>query len=250
MHDDENGAPQPDAQQAHRPAVQTLDRGISLLKIVAEHAGPVSLTALSAEMGLHRSIVYRLLCTLQDHRMVTHTEHGYTLGTGAHSLGRRVMSPVQDIVKPEVAKLASRTGLTAFFAVRDGNEAVTLVSVEVESSRTQVVYFPGVRHSLSLGAPGVAMLSAEPARPGERSEITESRRRGYAMTRGEVVPHLATIAAAVTSSPGVALGALAIAFVKERLGVDDIEAVCQAASVVTHKIGRAQANGLVLSQVG
>jgi DNA-binding IclR family transcriptional regulator len=250
MRVDEIGAPHPEEKPARRPALQTLDRGIALLKIVADHAGPVSLAALSAEMGLHRSIVYRLLCTLQDHRMVTHTDGGYDLGTGAVSLGRRVMSPVQDIVKPEVAKLASRTGLTAFFAVRDGEEAVTLVSVEVESSRTRAVYFPGVRHPLGLGAPGIAMLSAEPARPGERSEVAEARHRGYAMTRGEVVRNLATIAAPVTSSPGVAFGALAIAFVRERPGPDEILAVRQAASVITHKIGRALANGLLLAQAG
>src|SRR5215210_2694193 len=105
------------------PTLQTLDRGLSVLTILAEALHPLTLADVSARLGVHRSIAYRLLRTLQDHHLVARTSSGYVLGTGTTSLGRAALPIVQQVAKGEVCRLAQRAGLTAFLVVRDGYEA-------------------------------------------------------------------------------------------------------------------------------
>ncbi|HET9170074.1 MAG TPA: IclR family transcriptional regulator [Actinospica sp.] len=244
------GVPKPvEADAARRSGVQTLDRGLQLLEMIALSYVPLSLAELSQQMDLHRSIVYRLLRTLQDHHLVAHTPRGYVLGTRAHSLGRRTLPILQQIAKPEIAKLAARVGLTAFFVVRDGDEAVTLVSVEVESTRSRVVYSPGDRHPLDRGSPGIAMLAAEPPREGERPEVTRARVAGYATTRNEVVPGLATLSAPVLSAPGQAAAAVSIVYTVERPGRAEVEAVLDTARLINGRLRAALSAGAVLPGV-
>jgi DNA-binding IclR family transcriptional regulator len=232
-----------------RPSVQTLDRGLRLLELIALSHVPLPLAELAAQMRLHRSIVYRLLRTLQDHQLVVHTPQGYVLGTRAQSLGRRTLPVLQRIAKPEIAKLAARVGLTAFFVVRDGEEAVTLVSVEVESARSRAVYSPGDRHPLTVGSPGIAMLAAEPPRDGERPEVVTARAVGYATTSSEVIPGLRTISAPVTSAPGHAVAAVSIVFAVERPGRPELDAVLDTARIITGRLRTALATGAVVPGV-
>jgi DNA-binding IclR family transcriptional regulator len=234
------------AQEPPRPSVQTLDRGLRLLDLIARSHVPRPLAELAEQMRLHRSIVYRLLRTLQDHRLVAHTPQGYVLGTRAQSLGRRVLPVLQRIAKPEIAKLAARVGFTAFFVVRDGGEAVTLVSVEVESARSRAVYTPGDRHPLTRGSPGIAMLAAELPREGERPEIARARETGYATTTNEVIPGLTTISASVTSAPDTAVAAVAIVFAVERVGRAEIDAVLDTARIITGRLRTALSTGAVV----
>ncbi|MFE9438823.1 IclR family transcriptional regulator [Streptomyces sp. NPDC006602] len=241
---------EPGEPDALKPSVQTLDRGLRLLELIALSHEPLSLAELSQRMGLHRSIIYRLLRTLQDHRLIAHTPQGYVLGTRAQSLGRRTLPVLQRIAKPEIAKLAARVGLTAFFVVRDGDEAVTLVSVEVESVRSRTVYTPGDRHPLTLGSPGIAMLAAEPPRDDERPEITRARAAGYATSRSEVVLGLGSLSAPVVSPSGNAVASVSIVFTVERPGPAEIEAVIDTARVITGRLHTALSTGAVLPGVG
>ena len=84
--------------------------------------------------------------------------------------------------------------MTAFVVVRVGGDAVTLDSVEPQSTAAHVAYRPGSRHPIDRGAPGLAILAGQPAMPDERPEVTESRRRGWAYSSGEVIPGLASVA--------------------------------------------------------
>ena len=46
----------------------------------------------------------------------------------------------------------------------------------------------GSRHPLGRGSAGICLLSALPARPGERPEVTRARTQGFAVSKGEVEP--------------------------------------------------------------
>jgi len=49
---------------------QTLDRGLICLEFVAASDRPVSIAATATHLGVHRSIVYRLLRTLEHRHLV------------------------------------------------------------------------------------------------------------------------------------------------------------------------------------
>ena len=184
---------------------QTLHRGLALLGLVAEAASPPTLPELARESGLHRSVVYRLLRTLEDHRLVQRTaEDRYVVGLGLLVLGRGVGGDLRTAATAVLPGLADDLGVTAFVVVRDRDEAVTLLSVEPAASDAHVSYRPGTRHAVDRGAPGLALLAAGPELRGERPEVTAARRTGWATTSGEVLPGLSAVAAPVPPRRGPA----------------------------------------------
>jgi DNA-binding IclR family transcriptional regulator len=194
-----------DAQQASATAAdgirsQTLHRGLTVLELVAESPVPLTLPEVVQHAGLHRSIVYRLLRTLQDHRLIVRTpDERYVAGLGLLALTRGLATDLRSVATPELASLANDLGMTAFVVVRDGDEALTLTAVEPVASPAHVTYRPGTRHPIVRGAPGLALLMSMTAEPDERAELRLARRAGWARTSGEVLAGMSSIA---TPLPG------------------------------------------------
>ncbi|MEU7748906.1 helix-turn-helix domain-containing protein [Nonomuraea sp. NPDC049158] len=199
-----------------RPHSQTLDRGLRMLEILAEADRPLTIAALAAALEVHRSIAYRILRTLEDHRLVRRTVDGSCeLDVGMATLARSVSGDLQSAALPELAKVANEAGMTAFLVVPDGSDCVTLVSVEPRHSVAAVAQRPGTRHPLDRGAPGLALLAGSPARPGERPEVPEARRNGYSRSRGEVIPGLTAVAVPVLSGTRGTIAAVAVVFLSD-----------------------------------
>ena len=84
-----------------------------------------------------------------------------------------------------LAKLAEDLQMTAFLVVADGDEAVTIDSVEPTSLNAHVAYRPGTRHPIDRGAPGLALLAGRAT--GARASAPRSTRArdvGWAAERG------------------------------------------------------------------
>lgn len=185
---------------------QTLDRGIRVLEVVTSSPVAPTIADLASELGVHRSIVYRILRTLEDHRLVRRDAAGRVHGApGLAVLARRVEQDLQAAALPELSALSADLGMSAFVAVWDGQDCTTLVTVEPPHGNL-VTQRPGTRHPLGRGAPGLAIaadLSAEeleaaaeagiladPARP----EIAAAREAGHAVSRDEVIAGVSSVA--------------------------------------------------------
>ena len=179
---------------------QTLDRGLRILESLAEAPDGLSVTELAEMLGVHRTIVYRLVGTLADHRLVTRSpDTRYRLGAGVVRLARAVAPRLQSVALPELSRLADELGATAFLTVRDGDDGVALATVEPRHTHFHVGYRTGFRHPLTRGASGIAILAAGPPVAGERPEVAEARSRGYAVSRGELQKGASGIAAPVAA---------------------------------------------------
>lgn len=201
---------------AAAPLSQTLDRGVRVLELLAEQEQPLSSAQIAAALGLHRSIAYRIVRTLEDHRLLQRRTDGrWELGVGLVVLARGVSPTLHTAATPELASLANDLGMTAFLAVADRDECVTLITVEPRHSQVHVAYRPGRRHPIDRGGPGVALLAGGPPRPGERPEVTAARTGGYTLTSGEVVPGLSSVAAPVVTDGGVCVASVAVLFLQE-----------------------------------
>lgn len=188
---------------------QTLDRGIRVLEILRDRGRSMTIVDLARSLDVHRSIIYRILRTLEDHRLVARTsDGGYELGPGLPTLARGVSRPLQSAALPVLSALADETGMTAFVVVPSGKEAVTLLTVEPRQSLAHIAYAPGVRHPLDRGAPGLALLAARPKRTGERSEVAQVREHGWAYSRSEVLAGMSAVAAPILSATTMASVAL------------------------------------------
>ncbi|MEP7045751.1 MAG: helix-turn-helix domain-containing protein [Ilumatobacteraceae bacterium] len=197
---------------------QTLDRGLACLDFVATADRPVSVDATAIALDLHRSIVYRLLRTLEGRRLVERDADGcYTAGPYLAVLSRSVRRSLRSAAAPVLGGLAEELQMTAFLVVADGDDAVTIESVEPTSLDAHIAYRPGTRHAIDRGAPGLALLAGRPAVRGERREIGRARSAGYAASEAEVIPGMASIAAPIGDQGAIAVLWLANGKVDRRL---------------------------------
>lgn len=193
---------------------QTLSRGLRVLEVLAEATGPLPLPELCRRLELHRSIVYRLLRTLEEHGLVVRDADGRVrLGAGLAALSRSVERDLQASALPELTRIANEANMTAFLTVLVDDAVVTLLSVEPHRGGGIVAQRPGSRHLLDVGAPGSAIraqLAPEAlARLGVEHPpaLTTPRGAQYAVSRDEVIPGLASVAVplVVTGEPPAAL---------------------------------------------
>ncbi|KAE8765827.1 IclR family transcriptional regulator [Georgenia thermotolerans] len=188
--------------QASAPASQTLSRGIRVLELLADGREPLTIDELAERLGVHRSIAYRLVRTLEDHGLVTRDQAGrVALGARMASLAAGVAPDLQAEALPELTAVANELGMTCFLAVLDHDECVTLVSVEPRHAVASVAQRPGTRHPVSVGAPGKAILAALPQSEWPSgvsaqlaAEVAAAGPRGYAQSHDEVIPSVKSVA--------------------------------------------------------
>ena len=97
---------------------QTLSRGIRALEIMAAAPGPMTIAELADAMGVHRSVAYRILRTLEDHSLLVRDDAGRVQpGPGLAVLARGVSRNLQSAALPELTQLANSLDMTAFIAV-------------------------------------------------------------------------------------------------------------------------------------
>lgn len=190
---------------------QTLDRGLAVLESIAWATAPPTIDELAEAHGVHRSIAYRIVRTLEARHLVRRDASGRChAGVRLASLARGVRAPLLTAAVPVLTGLANELGMTSFLVVRDGDEAVTVESIEPQTSEIHLAYRPGIRHPVELGAPGLALLAGGPLIHDERADVALARRRGWAVSTGEVIPGLASIAAPIDDGTGSAAGAVAV----------------------------------------
>lgn len=171
------------------PYLQTLSRGIAVLEALTAAGTPLGSSEVAQRIGVHRTIAYRLLRTLEAHRLVVETTDGrFTLGIGLVSLASGVAGDLRAVASPVLAELAETTQATAFLSVADGDDVVTLLQVEPRGPGPRVTYGQGLRRPLTVGSPGIAILAGRAAQPDERAAVTRARRAGYARSESELEP--------------------------------------------------------------
>lgn len=201
---------------------QTLSRGIQALEILAAAEHPLTIAELAGALGVHRSVAYRILRTLEDHSLLVRDDAGRVQpGPGLAVLARGVSRDLQTAALPELTHLANTFKMTAFVAVWDQRDCVTLVTVEPRHSAATLAQHPGTRHPLNAGAPGIAIQSTmsqeqwAAVAPGVsyRSEAAEAHRLGYAASHDEVIAGLSSLAAPI-QVPGGRPAAIAVVYIR------------------------------------
>src|SRR5699024_8349793 len=220
---------------------QTLTRGIRALEALAGADGALSIDELALELGVHRSIAYRMVRTLEHHRLITRDPSGRCLpGAGLAVLAHSVSRDVQDVALPDPAAVAEELAMTTLIAVEDHEECVTLSTVEPRRASAAVAQRPGSRHSLELGAPGIALLTRHDDSgrdPDVRAHIAAARERGYATSHDEVITGVSSVAVPIPSR-GPTHVALGVVYVGTDRAVEEIaERLCEAARAVGRQVG-------------
>lgn len=216
---------------------QTLARGLKLLQAVAEGGEGVAVRELARAAGLPRSIVQRLLHTLEAEGFLEKhpSQVGYRLTIKLWGLGcasvRRLS--VRDVARPHLEDLARRTSEMTKLGVLDGNDVVYIDRVEcpqavrayvpiggrapahlVATGKAILAFLPSAERSAGTTAPRARDDSGQKAL---RLELEKIRRRGYAINRGDWEQSVGAMAAPVFDAQGDVVASIGIILPSHRL---------------------------------
>jgi len=166
---------------------QTLGRGLEALTLIGESTTPLSVAALAAQLGIHRSMAYRLVKTFEQYGFVERMPSGdLELGARLGALARNVAMSLQKAAAPHLAAVSDELRMTALLVVFDGEAAVTLSTAEPRMADATVAQRPGTRHPIDNGAPGRVI----------RSQINPEHypAKDFESSHDEVIPGLHSIA--------------------------------------------------------
>lgn len=236
--------------------VQSVDRALTILEIIAEADGEVGVTDLAKRLQIHKSTASRLVATLEAHSLVESTERGrYRLGLGLLGLAAAatVSLDLVKIVHPTLQSLSERSGETANLAVLADHAALYL-DQSTGTSTLQAHSWVGQRIPLHATSNGKVLLafserefiddlaqqglkrhsSRTITSPAELArEMDTIRCQGWAVSADELEDGLTAVAAPIKGRRGQVLGSLSVSGPTFRM-VDDIpalaEMVCSAAA--------------------
>lgn len=175
---------------------QTLGRGLDVLDLVAASPSGLTPAQIASELGLSRTIVYRLVGTLVDRHLVRRNRDGLlTAGLGTLRLSVNVAATLREGTREILENLSEELGATSHLSVADGDEALAVSVVEPRHTTFHVTYRRGSRTPLDLGALGEAILAAQRGEHG----VFESEGQLVAGAKGVVaaIPDLAGFSACV-----------------------------------------------------
>jgi len=224
--------------------VQSLERALSILEVMAKIGAPVTVTELAEEVDLNMSTVHRLLATLL-HRGYVEQETGsskYRLGLKMLKIANAVysFSDIRTVARPYLEKLVERCNETANLALLDGTEIVYIDQVESHNYIIVKMFARvGNRGPVHCTASGKALLACLPDERVDyildnitfdkytnetitdpihlKKELTRVRQDGYAFDWGEMEEYVRCIAAPVYDHEGNAVASIGVSGPSNRI---------------------------------
>lgn len=179
-------------------SAQTLERGLRLLRLLADSSRGRTPTELAQELGLSRPIVYRLLTTLQAEGFARRDAQGRVhLGFGVLALAQAVHPLLRAAALPALRALAEQAGATAHLTVAEGDEGLAVAVVEPSWTDFHVAYREGSRHPLTRGAAGLALLALREGRTDPPLHTTRGQLQEGAQGIAAPIPGLPWLEASV-----------------------------------------------------
>lgn len=177
---------------------QTLDRGLRVLSVLANAPAGLSITELAGVVEVNRTVVYRLVATLEQHGLARRDPSGRLhVGLGVLALARGLQPVLRELAGPVLRALAEELGTTAHLTLADGGEALAIAVVEPTWTDFHVAYRVGSRHPLGQGAAGKAILM------GRDIGNDASQRTRFVQTVGELQAGARGIASPVLGVEGL-----------------------------------------------
>jgi len=155
------GRPKSIFNDAQPSTVKALDRGLMLLKELAQ-GGSVSLPSLALKVGMPASSAYRVLTTLQKHRFVEleSSTQEWMIGIEAFRTGSAylVRTNLVEAARKTMQQLMEATGETANLAIADNNDVVFVSQVETHNP-IRAFFRTGTRSHMHASGIGKALMA-------------------------------------------------------------------------------------------
>lgn len=240
-----------DAPRATRPIgrvpvvsdVRSLDRAMAILRVFDERQPQRSLSEIAEALGLNTSTAHRLLKALKAHGLVSQPDGGkaYALGPTLLHLARLATGglDIREVALPHLRRLRDRAGETVGLHVLQ-RDLTRVVVDQAESSHPLRRTYTDLGQPIPLhqGAPGKVLLAFLPEDEREtvlahplvaanentitgadplRRELAAIRKRGFALSFGERVRGIHTVAVPVHDHSGRVTAAVSVTGPAQRM---------------------------------
>ncbi len=142
-------------------SVQTLDRALKLLKLLAEFDG-LTLTEIAQRAEMSPATAYRLLTTMESHGFVMNIEAEglWQIGVEAFRAGSAFArgTRIVDVGRPVMHGLMEQSGETANLAIEEDGDVVFVSQVETHEA-IRAFFRPGSRGPMHASGIGKALLA-------------------------------------------------------------------------------------------
>ncbi|WP_202449370.1 IclR family transcriptional regulator [Streptomyces sp. SID2999] len=262
----EHDSPERNRGRGAAGSVQSVDRAVSVLEILARH-GEAGVTEIAEELDVHKSTAFRLLGVLENRGLVSQaSDRGkYFLGAGVLRLAgaAAVRLDVSQEGVPVCREAADELGETVNIAVLDDDAAVNVMQARGTASVTAQNWL-GRRTPLHATSSGKVLLAHMPptlregflARPLPRftertvtgaallrTELDSVVERGYAVTTDELELGLAAAAAPIRAHDGKVIAAISVSGPVYRLGPERLPVVAKRMAAAGEELSRRMGYG-------
>ncbi len=223
--------------------LSSVSKALSLLDAFTREKPVLTLSELAKGTGTHKSSVFRLLATLENHGFVERqpVERGYRLGWKLLELAGRMVgrNELRELAAPFLEELAEKSGEIVHLSVLDRGEIVYL-DKRGRSQPLTVSTMIGGRSPAHASAMGKALLAGLPADQAQRMlkerrlirftpttiidhrrlarELKAIRRQGYALDNEETFPGIRCVAAPLIDGDGQVRAAISVTAPSQRMG--------------------------------
>jgi IclR family acetate operon transcriptional repressor len=230
------------ATRLERGPVQSVDRALHLLDLLAEAGGEATLSALSEAAGLHASTCHHLLATLMRRGYVTQARSNgaYTIGAQVLHLTRICLRQVNlpRRARPHLDRVNRLTGETVHLAILQGDSLVTVAkrdALHAVRVDTGGIGQADAAHATATGKAILAWLTEDAIRrittarkmkrftantvttlPELIEELRLVRRNGFSLDREEFQPGVICIGAPIRDYTGAVIGSISASTPKMR----------------------------------
>jgi IclR family acetate operon transcriptional repressor len=255
---------------ASRFSVPNLDRALSILELLRTRAGGLTLSEIARDLGLPRNSVFRIANTLLMHGYVERDGETRRLGLSPKLFGMAYGSAssatLMEAAMGPMRDLRDATGETTILSVMAGDECLVVEQVPgIHPFR--LVCDAGLRQPLNVSASPKALLAF--MEPGGREAILRSarfrrwtpasitdkgrfrehlsqiRRRGFALDRGEHLEGVHCAAAPILNRLGLPIAAVTVIGPAFRLKVGALDGLGRKVREHAERISRRFGYGLV-----
>lgn len=260
--------------------LQSLDRAVAVLELLAESDTPLALADICDLMKVHKSTAHRSLMVLERSALIERTlDNRFRLGLKLYELGNRAVEQIdlRARIRPHFRRLATQLGETVHLGVLQKNSVIYLEKIEPNrricmSSRTGS---SNPAYCTSMGKAMLAFLPEDlleqtiaktkfvrytPKTIGSPEELLKSlariRRRGYAIDDEEIEVGVRCVGAPVFDDNHFPIAAVSISGPSARIRVQNLPAIAEhllrccediSSSLRIHRRKKSRATSLLLS---
>jgi IclR family transcriptional regulator, acetate operon repressor len=242
--------------------VQSFDRAVAILDAFTAERSALGVSEIARITGLKRSTVHRLLVTLRRSELVQQLPNSTDYALGPHVLRLAEVAfhqvNLEKTAKTIMPRLRDQCDETVGLHARLGPTTRTVLDqVESRQPLRRIYTEIGMPIPIYLGAPGKVLLAyssselqeevlsgkLERATPRTitdphklRVELARTRKRGYALSLGERVAEISTLAVPVANHTGAVIASLSVTGPSSRLSKKRLLELMPMAVEAAHEI--------------